>query len=118
MLFRSLAPPRETLRQFGGPYTIETFRAKVKQRCTVMISLPPVNAVQSKPEEIVLDMLYPPPKKKTSRQDAALRANSSGSTITLNSSRVQKASDELRLRRTKKKNTENTLEQFMQLKIA
>ena len=71
-----------------------------------------VEKILMKPEEVVLDSMYP---SSTAKQSAHRTTNS---TITLNTNRVQKASDELRLRRTKRKSTENTLEQFMHLKIA
>lgn len=95
-----LAPPRETLHIFGGPYTIQQYRnLSENYQMDVKITMPPINPMNGVTEEMMVEYIT----KKTF--------------VPLDHSRIQKATQELRLKRQKKKNTENTLETFMQLKI-
>lgn len=97
-----LAPPRETLQKFGGPYTIDEYRRILNDyRVDVRITMPPVNPLNGVTEEIPVD--YVQQKKKF---------------VPIDSSRVEKATNELRLKRKKKQAEENTLETFMQLRIS
>jgi hypothetical protein len=97
-----LAPPRETLQKFGGPYTIDEYRRILNDyRVDVRITMPPVNPLNGVTEEIPVD--YVKQKKKF---------------VPIDSSRVEKATNELRLKRKKKHAEENTLETFMQLRIS
>ena len=67
----------------------------------VRITMPPVNPLNGVTEEIPVD--YVQQKKKF---------------VPIDSSRVEKATNELRLKRKKKQAEENTLETFMQLRIS
>lgn len=97
-----LAPPRETLQKFGGPYTVSEYRRILNDyRVDVRITMPPVNPLNGVTEEIPVD--YVQQKKKF---------------VPIDSSRVEKATNELRLKRKKKQAEENTLETFMQLRIS
>ena len=97
-----LAPPRETLQKFGGPYTVDEYRRILNDyRVDVRITMPPVNPLNGVTEEIPVD--YVQQKKKF---------------VPIDSSRVEKATNELRLKRKKKQAEENTLETFMQLRIS
>ena len=97
-----LAPPRETLQKFGGPYTVPEYRRILNDyRVDVRITMPPVNPLNGVTEEIPVD--YVQQKKKF---------------VPIDSSRVEKATNELRLKRKKKQAEENTLETFMQLRIS
>ena len=97
-----LAPPKETLQKFGGPYTVEEYRRILNDyRLDVRITMPPVNPLNGVTEEIPVD--YVKQKKKF---------------VPIDSSRVEKATNELRLKRKKKNQEENTLETFMQLRIS
>ena len=96
-----LAPPRETLTIFGGPYSIQEFRALgTNYQVDVKITMPPVNPMNGVTEETCVEYAT---KKKF---------------IPLDQSRIQKATQELRLKRKQTKKKENTLEAFMQLKIS
>jgi hypothetical protein len=97
-----LAPPKETLQKFGGPYTVAEYRHILNDyRLDVRITMPPVNPLNGVTEEIPVD--YVQQKKKF---------------VPIDSSRVEKATNELRLKRKKKNQEENTLETFMQLRIS
>ena len=97
-----LAPPKETLQKFGGPYTVAEYRRILNDyRLDVRITMPPVNPLNGVTEEIPVD--YVQQKKKF---------------VPIDSSRVEKATNELRLKRKKKNQEENTLETFMQLRIS
>lgn len=95
-----LAPPRETLQRYGGPYDIETYRTILQDyRKLVRISMPPINPIQKMIEEVAVDY--------TKRQHKFLP---------IDSTRVKKAEKELCLKRKKKQSSENTLEAFMRLR--
>ena len=100
-----LAPPRETLALFGGKYDIKTFRSFTSSNdLHVSMTVAPVNPTCVTTEEIVLEQAYP------IKNDTAH--------IPIDVDRLEKASSELRLKRKQKQKEENTLESFMQLKIA
>ena len=95
-----LAPPRETLHIFGGPYKIDEYRKlNSNYKLEVKITMPPINPMNGVTEEMMVEYV----NKKTF--------------VPLDQTRIEKATQELRLKRQKKKNTENTLESFMHLKI-
>ena len=97
-----LAPPRETLKKFGGPYSVEAYRQLLNDyRADVRITVPPIKPLQTVTEETPTD--YTKPKKKF---------------VPIDVSRVEKATNELRLKRKKKHSEENTLETFMRLRIS
>lgn len=97
-----LAPPRETLKKFGGPYSVEQYRQLLNDyRADVRITVPPIKPLQTITEETPTD--YTKPKKKF---------------VPIDVSRVEKATNELRLKRKKKHSEENTLETFMRLRIS
>ena len=96
-----LAPPREVLQRYGGPYNIETYRNILQDyRKHVRISMPPINPVQKLIEEVVVD--YTQKHHKF---------------LPIDTSRVKKAENELCLKRKKKRSSENSLEAFMQLRM-
>ena len=96
-----LAPPRETLQRYGGPYKIDTYRAILQDyRKHVRISMPPINPIQKMIEEVAVDY--------TTKQHKFLP---------IDSTRVKKAENELCLKRKKKQSSENTLEAFMRLRM-
>lgn len=96
-----LAPPRETLQRYGGPYNIETYRDILQDyRKHVRISMPPINPVHKLIEEVAVDY--------TQNQHKFLP---------IDTSRVKKAENELCLKRKKKQASENSLEAFMQLRM-
>lgn len=96
-----LAPPRETLDKFGGPYSVAKYRRLLNDyRVDVRITMPPVNPLGGVTEEVPVN--YVKQRKKF---------------VPIDSSRVEKATNELRLKRKKKHAEENTLETFMQLRI-
>lgn len=96
-----LAPPRETLDKFGGPYSVAKYRRLLNDyRVDVRITMPPVNPLGGVTEEVPVN--YVKQRKKF---------------VPIDSSRVEKATNELRLKRKKKQAEENTLETFMQLRI-
>jgi hypothetical protein len=99
-----LSPPREALGMFGGPYSILKYREFIKNsNMQLKMSVTPINPMFSITEETIPNNIYP---SKTKKED-----------IPLDTNRVQKASTELRLKRMKRQTRENTLENFMQLKI-
>jgi hypothetical protein len=96
------APPRESLKMFGGQLTIEEFR---KNSCNYnknySIVLPPMVSLIPQLEESISDTFYT--KKKTF--------------IPVDRDRIDKANSELKLRRSKPlSDTRNTLENCMKLK--
>ena len=96
-----LAPPKETLKKFGGPYSVEQYRKVLTDyRVDIRITMPPVNPINAVTEEIPVD--YIKQKKRF---------------VPIDTSRVEKATKELRLKRKKRQSEENTLERFMQLRI-
>jgi len=95
-----LALPRETLKIFGGPYTIDEYRRLCDNYyMDVKIIRHPFIPSNGIAEEAMSEF-------STKRKF-----------IPLDKDRVQKATEELKLKRSKKKNTENTLEKFINLKI-
>jgi len=97
-----LAPPRETLRKYGGTYTDEDYRELVNNyRTEVRMVMPPVFPVQTVIEETPAD--YNKPTKKF---------------VPIDATRVERATNELRLKRKKKQSSENTLETFMRLRVS
>jgi len=107
-----LAPPRETLMIFGGPYSIRRFR-EISQMPDVQVhvTLPPIKPLRTVTEETIID-----PTGPCAGQDGA-RYTSGSFAVPLDRRRIQKATTELRLKRTKQQKNENTLENFMRLKI-
>jgi hypothetical protein len=96
-----LAPPRETLQRYGGPYKIDTYRTILQDyRKHVRISMPPINPIHKMIEEVAVDY--------TKKQHKFLP---------IDSTRVKKAENELCLKRKKKQTAENTLEAFMRLRM-
>ena len=96
-----LAPPRETLQRFGGPYSIVEYRKIVSDyRKDVHLCTSPIRPVQRNYEEISVDFTVKKHKF-----------------LPIDTSRVKRAETELSLKRKKKKNTDNTLETFMRLRI-
>lgn len=94
------APPRETLSIFGGPYPINEFRKLVDNYSVdVKHTLAPLYPSNGFTEEVITE--YANTRKF----------------VPINKTRITKATEELRLKRNKKKSTENTLEKFMNLKI-
>lgn len=96
-----LAPPRETLKKYGGAYSEKDYRKLISNyRTDVRLVMPPVHPVQTIIEETPAD--YNKPIKKF---------------VPIDATRVQRATTELRLKRKKKQSNENTLETFMRLRI-
>jgi hypothetical protein len=96
------APPRECLQMFGGPYTITQYREILATpHKQIQMTVKPINPLFTVTEDIPSCLNYP-----TKQQS-----------VPLDTTRVQKATTELRLKRLKKNTKENTLENFMQLKI-
>lgn len=96
-----LAPPRETLQRYGGPYKIDIYRTMLQDyRKHVRISMPPINPIHKMIEEVAVDY--------TTKQHKFLP---------IDSTRVKKAENELCLKRKKKQSSENTLEAFMRLRM-
>lgn len=96
-----LAPPRETLQRYGGPYSIATYRNILQDyRKHVRVSMPPINPIQKMIEEVAVD--YTKKRHKF---------------LPIDSTRVKKAENELCLKRKKKQSSENTLEAFMRLRM-
>ena len=96
-----LAPPRETLKKFGGSYSHNDYRQLLSNyRTDVRLLMPPIQPVQAIIEETPVN--YSKPMKKF---------------VPIDATRVQRATTELRLRRKKKQTNENTLENFMRLRI-
>jgi len=94
------APPRETLQIFGGPYTIEQFRARSKNyEINVEITMAPMIPIKGFTDEIVVEYK----KSKTF--------------VPMEKERMDRATSELRLKRKKTKKSENTLDDFMNLKV-
>lgn len=97
-----LAPPRETLKKFGGVYDEDAYRSLLTNyRTDVRVVMPPVQPVQTTIEECVVN--YNTPVKKY---------------VPIDNARVELATNELRLKRKKKHSSENTLETFMRLRIS
>lgn len=100
------APPRETLMLFGGPYNITTFRELCgNYQKDVLTYIPPVKPVSMSFEETNVNYA-----------SSGVAATTSSKPLS-NSDRVEKATKELRLRRAKRNTSENTLENFMKLRI-
>ena len=96
-----LAPPRESLQRFGGPYSILEYRKILSDyRKDVQLCTSPIQPVQRNFEEITVDF--------TTKKHKFLP---------IDTSRVKRAETELSLKRKKKQNSENTLETFMRLRI-
>lgn len=96
-----LAPPRETLQRYGGPYSISAYRSILQDyRKHVRVSMPPINPIQKMIEEVAVD--YTKKRHKF---------------LPIDSTRVKKAENELCLKRKKKQSSENTLEAFMRLRM-
>lgn len=94
------APPREALKMFGGPYTIDEFRRRSNNYdVQIKITRPPVTPSNGVTEEMLVQNTG---KKRY---------------VPLDNKRIEKATEQLRLKRTKKKDAENTLENFMNLRI-
>jgi len=93
------APPRETLKIFGGNYTIEEFRNKsLNYNVTINASLQPLVPITGFTDEIVVEY------------------KRSKAFIPLEKERVERATSELKLKRKKIKKGEKTLDDFMNLK--
>jgi len=95
-----LALPRETLKMFGGPYSIDKYRRLCDNYyMDVKIIRQPFIPSNGIAEESMSEYIN---KRKF---------------IPLDKERVQKATEELKLKRLKKKGSENTLDKFMNLKV-
>lgn len=95
-----LAPPRETLKIFGGFFEIDEFRKKASQNITYNLIKPPMISIIPQVEENILNY------NKT-KDDLF---------IPLNKDLIKSAHDSLKLKR-KNKITKNTLKDYMKLKI-
>tara|TARA_B110000858_G_C17720373_1_gene434989 strand:- start:56 stop:886 length:831 start_codon:yes stop_codon:yes gene_type:complete len=95
-----LAPPKETLKMFGGFFDIEEFRNKSENNITYNIIKPPMLSIIPQIEENILNY------NKT-KDDLF---------IPLNKDLIKSAHDSLKLKR-KNKITKNTLKDYMKLKI-
>jgi len=93
------APPRETLKIFGGSYTIEEFRNRsTNYNVTINASLQPLVPISGFTDEIVVEY------------------KRSKAFVPLEKERVERATSELKLKRKKMKKGEKTLDDFMNLK--
>ena len=93
------APPRETLKIFGGNYTIEEFRNRsLNYNVTINASLQPLVPITGFTDEIVVE------------------CKRSKAFVPLEKERVERATSELKLKRKKMKKGEKTLDDFMNLK--
>ena len=94
------APPRETLSAFGGPYSIAEFR-RISEDYLIDAkhTLPPLYPSNGFTEEITVDYGNVKPF------------------IPMNKERINKATEDLKLKRNRKKSMENTLDKFMNLKV-
>jgi hypothetical protein len=93
------APPRETLKIFGGNYTIEEFRSRsLNYNVTINASLQPLVPINGFTDEIVVEY------------------KRSKAFVPLEKERVERATSELKLKRKKMKKGEKTLDDFMNLK--
>ena len=93
------APPRETLKIFGGDYTIEEFRTRtLNYNVTINASLQPLVPITGFTDEIVVEY------------------KRSKAFIPMEKERVERANTELKLKRKKMKKNEKTLDDFMNLK--
>jgi hypothetical protein len=96
-----LAPPRETLQRFGGPYTIQKYRECLSNyKKDVRVTMTPIQPIHKNVEEVTVDYT-----KKTHKF------------LPIDTTRVKRAETELSLKRKKKHTSENTLETFMRLRI-
>lgn len=96
-----LAPPRETLQRFGGPYTIQKYREGLSNyKKDVRVTMTPIQPIHKNVEEVTVDYT-----KKTHKF------------LPIDTTRVKRAETELSLKRKKKHTSENTLETFMRLRI-
>jgi len=94
------APPRQTLNIFGGPYCIDVFRSKSKNYdIAINHTLAPLVPIRGFTDEIIVE--YKKSKKF----------------IPMEKERIERASAELKLKRKKVKKNENTLHEFMNLKV-
>ena len=95
-----LAPPRETLKIFGGFFEIDEFRSKSEENITYSLIKPPMISIIPQVEENILN--YNKTKDKLF--------------IPLNKELIKSANESLKLKR-KNKITKNTLKDYMKLKI-
>lgn len=95
----ALAPPRETLTEFGGFYSIDEFRQVTSDKTYNIINPPMISIV---------------PKIEENTYNYKLR--DTDSFIPLNKELLKKAGDSLKIRREKKRT--NTLQKYMNLQIA
>ena len=95
----TLAPPRETLKEFGGFYSIDEFRQVTCDKTYTIINPPMISIV---------------PKIEENTYNYKLR--DTDSFIPLNKELLKKAGDSLKIRREKKRT--NTLKKYMNLQIA
>lgn len=100
-----LAPPREMLKKFGGPYTIEQFRQMSRTNVQYQVIIPPIMSMKCQIEEF-----YGNINKKADT-----------SVIQLDNERVNRAQnniDKLRLKRNSSiHNSKNNIENRMGIKI-
>jgi hypothetical protein len=94
------APPRESLSAFGGPYSIGEFR-RISDDYVIDAkhTLPPLFPSNGFTEEVTVDYGNVKPF------------------IPMNKERMNKATEDLKLKRNRKKSLENTLDKFMNLKV-
>ena len=98
------APPRSTLKLFGGPYTIEEYRGVIRQgKLRADVHLPPMVSILATMDTKPIDFY-----------DVSLTRN----VMETVKERLQKAEEVLKLRRTKPlKAWESTLDACMNLRI-
>jgi hypothetical protein len=100
------APSREILKKFGGPLSIEEYRATIHEHLVrVDIQVPPLVSILGTMDTKPIDFY-----------DTNLRSN--GTNTNLTTERISKAEEGLRLRRTKPlKDRESTLDACMKISI-
>ena len=96
------APEREFLKMFGGYMTIDEFRNSKTQDSTYKVTYPPITSIIAQLEE-------------TKIVNNGNNIKSKNVIIPVDDIRIQKASNQLKLKRSKPMVEKNTLEQCMQL---
>ena len=102
------APSREILKKFGGPLSIEEYRATIHENIVrVDIQVPPLVSILGTMDTKPIDFY-----------DTNLRANGTPGNGNIHTERISKAEEGLRLRRTKPlKDRESTLDACMKISI-
>lgn len=102
------APSREILKKFGGPLSIEEYRATVQEKIVrIDIQVPPLVSILGTMDTKPIDFY-----------DTNLRTNGPGTNGNIHTERITKAEEGLRLRRNKPlKDRESTLDACMKISI-